>query len=441
MISPAAASPKTASRETASPETASPETASPETASPEIASWEHASSDGTHSGAAARIPWQGRAWSIDDLKALARRQIPRAIFDQFDGAAEDEIALRENREAFRRRRLLPKVLVDVSQVDTSTTILDAASALPLVIAPTGAVGFGRRGGDVMIARAASAFGIPYTLSTSATASIEQIAEAASGRHWFQAYILRDRQFTYKLIDRARAAGYEAVMITVDLPVGGKRERDYRNDFSLPFRYTHRNLIDFASRPRWALDMLVRGLPVMENMRGFIPQVHTAKGIASTAGRNYDPSFDWTALETIRERWRGKLIVKGIVRPDDAERGVRLGIDAIVVSNHGGRQLDASVPTLDLLPDIVSAVAGRCSVMVDGGVRAERQRLDDVGAPADAVLVGRPTLYGVFAAGESGAQRALEILSEELTRTMQLCGIARIEDITSDCLARRNHAID
>ena len=381
-----------------------------------------------------RMAWDGRAWSIDDLRTLARRRIPRAIFDQFDGAAEDEIALRENRDAFRRRRLLPKVLVDVSKVDTRTTILGHTSALPLVIAPTGAVGFGRRGGDVMIARAASAFDIPYTLSTSATASIEQIAEAAPGRHWFQAYILQDREFTYKLIDRARAAGYDAVMITVDLPVGGKRERDYHNDFSIPFRYTPRNLMDFASRPRWALDMLARGIPVMENLRGFIPKVHTAKGIASTAGRNYDPSFDWTGLQAIRDHWRGKLIVKGIVRADDAERAVRLGVDAIVVSNHGGRQLDASVATLDLLPGIVSAVAGRCSVMVDGGVRRGSDIVKAVALGADAVLAGRPALYGVFAAGEKGAQRALEILAEELTRTMQLCGIARIEDISSDCLA-------
>jgi (S)-mandelate dehydrogenase len=384
-----------------------------------------------------RIAWQGRAWSIDDLRTLARRRIPRAIFDQFDGAAEDEIALRENREAFRRQRLLPKVLVDVSKVDTRTSILGHPSALPLVIAPTGAVGFGRRGGDVMIARAASAFGIPYTLSTSATASIEQIAEAAPGRHWFQAYILQDRGFTYKLIERARVAGYEAVMITVDLPVGGKRERDYRNDFSLPFRYTRRNLIDFASRPRWALDMLARGLPVMENLRGFIPKIETAKGIASTAGRNYDPSFDWTGLQAIRDQWRGKLIVKGIARPDDAERAVLMGADAVVVSNHGGRQLDASVPTLDLLPQIASAVAGRCSVMVDGGVRRGSDIVKAIALGADAVLAGRPALYGVFAAGEQGAQRALEIFAEELTRTMQLCGLARIEDITPDCLARAN----
>jgi (S)-mandelate dehydrogenase len=384
------------------------------------------------------LPWQGRAWSIDDLRRLARRRIPRAIFDLFDGGAEDERTLRDNRAAFERVRLLPRVLVDVARVDTRTRILGRTAALPLAIAPTGAVGFGRRGGDVMIARAAAAHGIPYALSTSGTASIEQIAEAAGGRLWFQAYILQDRSFTFKLIDRARAAGYEGVMITVDLAVGGKRERDYRNDFSLPFRYTPRNLLDFASRPAWALDMLRRGLPAMENLRGFVPAAaQTAKGIASTAGRNYDPSFDWSGLQSVRDHWPGKLIVKGLVHPEDAERAVSLGVDAIVVSNHGGRQLDDGLATLDALPAVVRAVGGRCSVLVDGGVRRGADIVKAVALGAEAVLVGRPTLFGVCAAGEAGAQRALEILSEEFIRTMRLCGLRSVADIDAGVLAGRN----
>lgn len=387
---------------------------------------------------APRLPWNRRAWNIDDLRRLARRRLPRAIFDQFDGGAEDELALRENHEAFRRYRLLSRVLVDVASVDTCTRILGKPAAMPYIVAPTGAVGFGQRGGDIMIARAAATFGIPYTLSTSATASIEQIAEAAPGAHWFQAYILQDRSFTFKLIDRAKAAGYDAVMITVDLPVGGKRERDFHNDFSLPFRYTPRNVVDFASRPRWALDMLLRGLPAMENLRGFTPRVTTAKGIASTAGRNYDPSFDWDGLQAIRDHWQGKLIVKGIVHPDDARRAAAMGVDAIVVSNHGGRQLDAGVPLLQALPRVVAAVAGRCSVMVDGGVRRGSDIVKALALGADAVLGGRPTLYGVFAAQEAGAQRALAILEEELVRTMRLCGLQTIADITPDILDDQLH---
>jgi (S)-mandelate dehydrogenase len=201
-----------------------------------------------------------RARSIEDLRRLARRRLPRSVFEFFDGGAEDEITLRENRAAFERVRLLPKVLVDVARVDASTTILGAPAALPLAIAPTGAIGFGRHGADIAIARAAKASGIPYALSTTATASIERIAAAAPGRLWFQAYILKQRDFTMRLIARAKDAGYEGLVITVDLPVGGKRERDFRNDFAIPFRFTHRNVLDFASRPAWALAMLRRGVP-------------------------------------------------------------------------------------------------------------------------------------------------------------------------------------
>jgi (S)-mandelate dehydrogenase len=375
-----------------------------------------------------------RAWSVDDLRMLARRRLPRAIFDQFDGGAEDESTLRDNREAFARRRLMPRVLVDVARVDPSTRLVGGPSALPIAIAPTGAAGFGWHGADVMIARAAAHVGIPYSLSTSATASIEQIAEQAGGRLWFQAYIVKDRAFTFRLIERARVAGYEAVMITVDLPVGGKRERDYRNDMSIPFRYTPRNLVDFATHPGWSLRMLARGMPVMENLRGVAPAATTAKGIVSTAGRNYDPSFDWDGLRAVRDAWPGRLIVKGIVRPDDAERALALGVDAIVVSNHGGRQLDGGIATLDALPGVLRAVAGRASVLVDGGVRRGVDVIKALAMGADGVLVGRATLYGACAAGQAGALRALEILRDEIERTMRLCGAPSVEAITADLLA-------
>ncbi|MFN7641517.1 MAG: alpha-hydroxy acid oxidase [Burkholderiales bacterium] len=375
-----------------------------------------------------------RAWSVEDLRGLARRRLPRAIFETFDGGAEDESTLRDNREAFARRRLMPRVLVDVARVDPSTRLLGAPSALPIAVAPTGAAGFGRHGADVMIARAAAHAGIPYTLSTSATASIEQIADQAGGRLWFQAYIVKDRAFTFRLIERARVAGYEAVMITVDLPVGGKRERDFRNDMSIPFRYTPRNLLDFAMHPGWSLRMLARGVPVMENLRGIAPAATTAKGIVSTAGRNYDPSFDWDGLRAVRDAWPRTLIVKGIVRPDDALRALELGVDAIVVSNHGGRQLDGGIATLDALPGVLRAVAGRASVLVDGGVRRGADVVKALAMGADGVLVGRATLYGACAAGQAGALRALEILRDEVERTMRLCGAPTVAAITADLLA-------
>ena len=380
------------------------------------------------------MPSVSRAFSIEDLRGAARHRVPRAIFDFFDGGAEDELTLGDNQAAFRRRRLLPRVLTDVSMVDTAVQLLGASSGLPLAVSPTGAVGFGWRGGDVAIARAAVAAGIPYTLSSAATASIEQVARAAPGRLWFQAYILKNKPFLDGLIARALAADYEALMVTVDLPVGGKRERDFRNHFSVPFRFTARNLMDFARRPGWLLDILRYGMPVMENMVGLEMQAKNATAIASSVGRSYDPAFDWSSLQKIRDNWPRKLIVKGILRPDDAARVAAMGCDALVVSNHGGRQLDGAVATLDALPDVVQAVQGRIPVLLDGGVRRGSDVFKALALGASGVMVGRATLYGAVAAGEPGARRALAILQDELVRTMQLCGARSVAEITPDLLA-------
>ncbi len=306
--------------------------------------------------------------------------------------------------------------------------------MPLAVAPTGAPGFGRPGADVGIARAAAKMGIPYTLSTSATASIEKIANEAGGRLWFQAYILKRREFTMALIDRAHKAGYEGLMITVDLAVGGKREKDYRNDLSLPFRYTLRNLLDFAMHPRWGLRMLRHGMPMLENLVGYSAGSTTTKRTVHVAGSNYDPGFDWDDIAEVRDRWPGKFIVKGIVHPEDAERAVRLGCDAIVVSNHGGRQLDGTLATADALPQVVDAVGGRASVLVDGGIRRGVDVLKAIALGADGVLVGRATLYGGVVGGEAGAEQALEILKSEFTRSMQLCGVLAVDEINAKLLA-------
>jgi len=376
-----------------------------------------------------------RAQSIDDLRAAARRRLPRLVFDFFDGGAENELTLADNRQAFERVRLLPRALVNVAQVTTQCTALGAPAGCPLAIAPTGGVGYGRHGGDLAIAKAAAHYGIPYTLSTSATASIEEVARIAPGRLWFQAYVLKNQDFFHTLIERARAADYEALVITVDLPVGGKRERDVRNGFRTPFRLTHRSFGDVAAHPRWALALLRHGMPVNKNLIGLQRDVTSVAGLASAVGRNYDPSFDWDRLAQVRDRWPRKLIVKGILRPDDADRLVRLGADAVVVSNHGGRQLDGACATLDALPGVVEAVAGRIPVWLDGGVRRGVDILKARALGAEGVLVGRATLYGAVAAGEAGAHRALQILAEELVRAMKLCGVRSIEDIDETLLAQ------
>ncbi len=378
-----------------------------------------------------------KAYRIEDLRQAAKRRLPRAVFDFIDGGAEDERTLRDNVAAYGRVRLAPKMMVDVSAVDTSTTILGGPSKLPLAIAPTGAVGLGWRGGDIAIAKAAAAVGIPYSLSMSATASIETIAREAPGRLWFQAYFIKPRDYTFGLIDRAHAAGFEALIVTADVPVGGMRERDYYNHFTVPFKYSVRNLLDFASRPVWALDMLFKGVPAMENLARFAPPKADANELASSVARNNDASLDWEALKRVRERWPGKLLLKGVLRPDDAEQAVAIGCEGVIVSNHGGRQLDGAVCSFDALPGIARAVGGKASVLIDGGIRRGSDVLKALACGAQGAMTGRATLFGACAAGGPGARRALDILADELVRTMQLCGARRVADIGPELLFRES----
>lgn len=369
-----------------------------------------------------------RVFSIDDLACLARRRIPRGIFDFYEGGAEDEQTLRRNREAFRDTVLAPQVLQGVNAVDTGTILQDAPAAMPMAIAPMGAVNFGCRDGDIAIARAAAQVGIPYILSTTATTSIERVARAVGGRLWFQIYPLKQQEATLRLVERARQAGYEALVVTVDVPVGGKRERDLRNDIVMPFRFTARNVLGFAARPRWALDMLLRGMPTLENLSD-LSQASTDPGKeASSVGSGFDSAFNWEGLSVLRERWPGKLLLKGLVRPDDAIRAARMGCNGVIVSNHGGRQLDGNVATLKALPAIAAAVGDRVEILLDSGVRRGSDIAKALALGADGVLIGRPALYGVCAAGERGVIRALDILRDEFVRTLRLCGVARVGDI-------------
>lgn len=367
------------------------------------------------------------ARSIEQLRQLARNRLPRGVFDFVDGGADDELTLAANRSAYSRITLWPKVLVDVAEIDTASAMLGTRTDLPFAVGPTGAPGFLWPLGDLAIAAAAEKFGIPFAMSTTASASIEHLRDRSSGRLWFQSYIFKRREITEKLIRRAFDADYEALMITVDLPVGGNRERDYRNHFEVPFRFTPKNALDLARHPDWVLGVLKHGFPKLANLGELSPVTDAAKA-ASTVGRNYDPSFSWDDLKAIRDTWSRKLIVKGVVRPGDARRLVELGVDAIVVSNHGGRQLDTAPATLDALPGIVEAVGGRCEVFVDGGVRRGSDIAKALALGANGALLGRATLYGVAAAGQSGAERALSILTQEFRRTMQLCGARDVSEL-------------
>jgi (S)-mandelate dehydrogenase len=375
------------------------------------------------------VPNLDRAVNIEDLRSLAKRRLPRAIFDFFDGGAEDEVTLRENRAAFERVRLLPKVLVNVAEVDTTVSIFNNKANLPLAIAPTGGISAGRAGAELILARAAKAFGVPFTLATPSAFTLERVAEEVGGRLWFQLYAVRNHAFREKLISRAKNSGYEALLVTVDLPVSGKRERDPRNGFHTPYSPSWRNSRDVIFKPAWLLEIMRHGLPGMAHFVDY--EFSTPKGtdIVTAVGREMDAGLDWEALKRIRELWPGKLLLKGVERADDAERAAALGCDGVVVSNHGGRQLDGAAPTLEALPEITKTVGSKMTVLLDGGVRRGVDILKARALGAQAVLTGRATLFGAMAGGEAGARRSLEILSTELERAMKLCGVRSVAEIT------------
>ena len=362
-----------------------------------------------------------RALSIADIRELARRNLPRFVFDFIDGGAEDEITLMRNRRDFEEIGLLPRVLVDVARPSLATSILGVGSAAPMVVAPMGSCALGWPDADVAIARAAAAHGIPYTLSTMATTSMETMASKVQGRLWFQLYTLRDRAFTASLVARADVAGYEALVVTLDLVTGGKRERDLRNGVSVPLRLGASQVLQMLARPAWTMRMLGHGPLRFENVRDLATDGNPDLTIAAKVGQMLDAAFTWEDLARIRDRWPRRLVVKGVQHPLDADRLTTMGIDAVWVSNHGGRQLDGAVSAIESLPGVVMAVRGRAEVMIDSGIRRGVDIVKAMAAGAGCVAFGRPALFGACAAGEHGAHRAIAILIDEMERAMKLCG--------------------
>jgi L-lactate dehydrogenase (cytochrome) len=367
-----------------------------------------------------------RALTVADLRAAARRRTPRAVFDYTDGAAEAETSLRRAREAFERVEFRPRVLRDVTVVDTATSLLGRPSALPLAFAPTGFTRMMHHQGERAVVRVAGEVGIPYALSTLGTTSIEDVAAAApAARKWFQLYVWRDRGAGKELVERAQAAGYEALILTVDVPVAGARLRDARNGLTIPPSLTLRTVVDAATHPAWWLNLLTT-----EPLE-FATLTSSEGTVAELINRMFDPSLTIRDVEWLRETWSGPLVVKGIQHVDDARMVVDAGADAIVVSNHGGRQLDRAPTPLEVLPEMVEAVGDRAEVLLDGGVRSGADVVAAVALGARACLIGRAYLYGLMAGGERGVRRAVDILAGEIVRTLQLVGIDGVGALRPD----------
>jgi L-lactate dehydrogenase (cytochrome) len=363
--------------------------------------------------------------SIGDLRQLARRRIPRALFDYADGGSYEELTLRRNGADLDALSFRQRVMVDVSELSLGTTLLGLPVSMPLAIAPTGLAGFFHADGEILGARAAADFGIPFCLSTMSICSIEDVRAATRKPFWFQQYLMRDRGFNQELIDRAIAAQCSALMLTLDLQVLGERRRDPRNGLTIPPRLTLRNAFDLASKPRWTKSVLFGKRRTFGNLAGRIGGTSKIRTLAEWTATQFDPAANWRDVEWVRSRWPGKLILKGILDPEDARLGVAAGADAIVVSNHGGRQLDGAPSTISVLPGIAAAIDGRCEVLFDGGIRSGQDIAKALAQGARGVLIGRSFLFALAAGGEAGVARALEILRNELKVTLALTGITRV----------------
>jgi L-lactate dehydrogenase (cytochrome) len=378
------------------------------------------------------------AASISDYRTLAKRRLPHFLFEYIDGGAHDEATLRRNREDLASTTLRQRVMRDVSELDLSTTLFGQPSRLPVAFAPIGLAGMLARRGEVQAARAARDFGVPFTLSTVSACSLEEVTRAVPGPIWFQLYMIRDRTFMRDLIARAKAAKCSALLFTVDMPVAGARYRDYRSGLAGAAgpAGSARRFAQAVLRPRWAWDVGVMGRP--HKLGNVAPVLGRRSGLSDFFGwlaANFDPSVTWADLEWVRSEWEGPLIVKGVLDPDDARAAVQAGADGIVVSNHGGRQLDGVLSTARALPAIVDAVGGGKTLLVDGGVRSGLDVVRMLALGANAVLLGRAWAYALAARGQAGVAHALQLIEAEMRIAMALTGATRISAVTSDILGR------
>ncbi len=371
---------------------------------------------------------------IEDLRAVAKRRVPRMFYDYADSGAWTEGTYRDNENAFGRIKLRQRVAVNLEGRSTRTTMVGQPVAMPVAIAPTGLTGMQHADGEILGARAAKAFGVPFTLSTMSICSLEDIAEH-TGRHpfWFQLYVMRDREFMKRLIERAKAANVSALQVTLDLQVLGQRHKDIKNGLTAPPRPTIANLIDLATKPRWCAGMLGTRRRSFGNIVGHANNVSDVSSLAAWTAEQFDPTLDWSDIEWIQREWGGKLVLKGIMDVEDARLAAASGADAIVVSNHGGRQLDGAPASIDVLGAIADAVGRQVEVWIDGGIRSGQDVLKARALGARGALIGRSFLYALGAFGEAGVRRALEIIHKELDITMAFCGRTDIDRVDRSIL--------
>src|SRR5450432_1344613 len=366
--------------------------------------------------------------SIDDLRRLAQRRIPRAIFDYADGGSYEERTIRRNAADLDAMTFRQRVMVDVSKISLATSFLGSPVSMPLGIGPTGLAGLFHADGEILGARAAAACGIPFCLSTMSICSIEDVRAATQQPFWFQQYLMKDRGFNQELIDRAAAAQCSALMLTLDLQVLGERRRDPRNGLTIPPRLTLRNAWDVATKPSWALKVLLGKRRTFGNLVGRIGGSSGIRTLSEWTATQFDASANWRDVEWVRSRWPGKLILKGILDAEDARFSLAAGADAIVVSNHGGRQLDGAPSSISVLAEIVAAIDGRCEVLFDGGIRSGQDIAKALALGARAALIGKSSLFALAAAGEAGVRKAIEIMRNELRVTLALTGTSTIDAV-------------
>jgi len=374
---------------------------------------------------------------ISDFKRLARRRVPKMFYEYADSGSWTQQTYHANETDMQRLLFKQRVAIDIDNRSTATTMLGQPVSMPVALSPTGLTGMQHADGEILAAQAAKKFGVPFTLSTMSVCSLEDIAQFTNHPFWFQLYVMRDRDFMENLIERAKAANCSALVLTLDLQVLGQRHRDIKNGLSTPPRPTIRNLLNLATKPRWCWHMLQTPRRTFGNIVGHAKGVSDLSSLSSWTAEQFDPTLNWDDVEWVKERWGGKLVLKGIMEPEDAQLAVDAGADAIIVSNHGGRQLDGAPSSIAALSRVVEAVQGKTEIWFDGGIRSGQDVLRALALGAQSTMIGRAFLYGLGAAGQAGVERALEIIQNELSITMGLCGVRNIDEISRDILLNPN----